>query len=294
MALPATSYEAVFRNSIADVSKFLEQRHGGHYQVYNLTENAYDGAPFGNRVRHMGWLDHHAPPMLVLIDVITSMHEFLSAHPENIVVVHCKAGRGRTGTAISSYLLYSRTFDTYRDAIDFFNVRRSETGRGVEGPAQTRSVQYIGLWMRDTVPDALLYKPLTLVLKRIIMFPVPKLGLRKSCEPYIEVWQNAQISEELGATWNSADTKRYHSESSIYMGLEVPRVALAGDIKVRVFNKSLLSKSLLFSFYFHTSMLPKDESYLDLMLDELDGDLKTNTAFSPDFKLRLLFERVQQ
>lgn len=241
----------------------------------------------------MGWLDHHSPPLVVLIEVITSMHEFLQADPANVVGVHCKAGRGRTGTVIASYLLYSKDFDSARDAIDFFNIRRSSTGRGVEGPSQTRSVQYIGLWMRETVSNALVFKPPTFLLKRIIMFPVPKLGLRKSCEPYIEVWQNAQISEELGPTWNSADTKRYHAESSIYMGLEVPRVGISGDIKVRVFNKSLLAKSQLFGFYFHTSMIPSDESYIDLKIDELDGELTNNTGFAPEFRIRLLFERVQ-
>jgi protein-tyrosine phosphatase len=292
MALPATSIEAVFRNSINDVSKFLETRHAGHYMVFNLTESAYDAAPFNGSVRHMGWLDHHSPPMVVLIEVVTAMHEHLQADPANVVVVHCKAGRGRTGTVISGYLLYCKQFDTSRDAIDFFNLRRSITGRGVEGPSQVRSVQYLHLWMTERVPNALIFKPPTLYLKRVIMFPVPRLGLRKSCEPVVEVWSNAQVSEELGATWSSTETKRYHAESSIYMLTEVPRLGLQGDIKVRVFNKSLLSKSLLFSFYFHTAMLAAEESYMDLTAAELDGEITTNTDFSPDFKIRLLLDRM--
>jgi protein-tyrosine phosphatase len=292
MALPATSLEAVFRNSINDVAKFLESRHTGHYMVFNLTENAYEAGPFNGAVRHMGWLDHHSPPMIVLIEVVTAIHEFLQADPANVVVVHCKAGRGRTGTVISSYLLYCKHLETPKDAIDFFNIRRSTTGRGVEGPGQVRSVEYLHLWMTERVPTALVFKPPTLYLKRIIMFPVPRLGLRKSCEPHAQIWMNAQVSEELGPTWNSGETKRFHADSSIYMMIEVPKLALTGDVKLRMFNKSLLAKSLLFSLYFNTAMLPADESYLDLTASELDGDITTNTDFSPDFKIRLLLDRI--
>ena len=277
---------------MTDVSKFLEQRHAGHYCIYNLTENSYDSSLFAGPVRHMGWLDHNSPPLLRLIEVVTGIHEFLEADPLNVVVVHCKAGRGRTGTAISSYLLYSKLFEIPKDAIDFFNVRRSTTGRGVENPSQVRSVEYIHAWMHETIPNALVFKPPTVLFRRMIMYPVPKLGLRKGCEPHVEVWQNAQISEELGATYNSTETKRYHADSAIYMMIEAPRVPLCGDIKFRVFNKSLLSKNVIFSFYFHTAMIPADESYLDLTADHLDGDLESNSAFSPDFKVRLLLDRM--
>lgn len=292
MAIPATSLESMFRNSMADVAKFMEQRHAGHYAIFNLTESAYDSKLFVGPVRHMGWLDHNAPPLLKLIEVVTAMHEFLEADPLNVIAVHCKAGRGRTGTAISSYLLYSKLFTIPKDAIDFFNARRSSTGRGVENPSQVRSVEYLHNWMLEAVPNALVFKPPILLLRRIIMFPVPKLGLRKGCEPHAEVWQNAQVSEELGSTFVSAETKRYHADSAIYMMLEAPRVPLSGDIKVRVYNKSLLSKSEIFSFYFHTAMVPADESYLDLTADLLDGELATNSAFSPDFKIRLLLDRM--
>jgi protein-tyrosine phosphatase len=292
MALPATSVEAVFRNSIVDVAKFLDQRHSGKYLVFNLTENAYEGKEFGGAVRHMGWLDHNSPPLVQLVEVITAMQEHLQADVQNVVVVHCKAGRGRTGTAISSFLLYCKEFASATDAIDFFNIRRSSTGRGVEGPSQARSVRYIEDWLTDRVPNALIFKPVTLYLKRIIMFPVPKLGFRKSCEPHIEIWMDAQRTEIQGAAWTSNDTKRYHADSSIYMGLEVARLGLTGDIKVKVYNKSLLTNDLLFSFYFHTSFIAPDESYLDLTASQLDGELDKNNAFSPDFKIRLLLDRM--
>lgn len=292
MGLPATSLESMFRNNMEDVSKFLEKRHAKHYTVFNLTENAYEASLFQGPVRHMGWLDHNAPPLLKLIEIVTAMHEFLEADPLNVVAIHCRAGRGRTGTVISAYLLYSKLFEIPKDAIDFFNVRRTKTGKGVENPSQARSVKYLHSWMLERVPNALIFKPPTLMLRRIIMFPIPRLGLRKSCEPHVEVWANAQVSETLGATYTSTETKRYHSDSAIFMLIDVPRVPLQGDIKVRVFNKSLLSKNQLFSFYFHTAMIAADESYLDLTANALDGELQANTAFSPDFKIRLLLDRM--
>ena len=38
------------------------------------------------------------------------MHKHLKNDARNVVVVHCLAGKGRTGTAICSYLIYSGKF----------------------------------------------------------------------------------------------------------------------------------------------------------------------------------------
>lgn len=53
------------------------------------------------------------------------MDEFLAADDSNVVAVHCKAGKGRTGTVIASYFLYAAEFSTTEDALSYFGVCRT-------------------------------------------------------------------------------------------------------------------------------------------------------------------------
>lgn len=39
------------KNEASVVAKFLNERHSGHYMVWNLSEEAYDPAVFDNQVR---------------------------------------------------------------------------------------------------------------------------------------------------------------------------------------------------------------------------------------------------
>ena len=42
------------------------------------------------------------------------------ADPENVIIVHCNSGKGRTGTAICALLLFMGFFDNVDDCLKFY------------------------------------------------------------------------------------------------------------------------------------------------------------------------------
>ncbi|THU78172.1 phosphatases II, partial [Dendrothele bispora CBS 962.96] len=108
MGYPASGIEGMYRNRREDAKKFLEHRHGKNYWVFNfcpIKENSYPADVFDGRVSRYPFPDHHAPPLAILPLVAREMRLWLEGSPERVAVLHCKAGKGRSGTMACAYLL---------------------------------------------------------------------------------------------------------------------------------------------------------------------------------------------
>ena len=83
---------------------------------------------------------------------MASMREWLQdseSGKQRVVVVHCKAGKGRSGTVACSYLISQEGWKP-EDALTRFTAKRMRSGfgSGVSIPSQLRWVGYVDWWSR--------------------------------------------------------------------------------------------------------------------------------------------------
>ena len=56
---------------------------------------------------------------------------FMKDDKNNVLVVHCNAGKGRTGTAIAAILMYFGVFERVDECLKLFAYQRFECFKGV-------------------------------------------------------------------------------------------------------------------------------------------------------------------
>ncbi|KAL6719872.1 Telomerase protein component 1 [Lecanora helva] len=81
---------------------------------------------------------------------MASMRDWLKGHgstKDRVIVVHCKAGKGRSGTVACSYLISQEGWKV-EDALAQFTARRMRSGfgNGVSIPSQLRWIHYVDWW----------------------------------------------------------------------------------------------------------------------------------------------------
>ena len=71
----------------------------------------------------------------MLVQACNQIFEFLSKNEDNIIVIHCNGGKGRTGTLIASYLLYCGFAESPQNAISYYGWKRFKHGLGITNPS---------------------------------------------------------------------------------------------------------------------------------------------------------------
>ncbi|EJW85662.1 hypothetical protein WUBG_03426, partial [Wuchereria bancrofti] len=126
MGFPAIDQEKIYRNSMEATVAFLERYHADHYMVFNLRgRHAYDPSYFHNRVMTFEMDDHHPPRLELMAPFCRAVHDYLAADEQNVVAVHCKAGKGRTGVMICAYLVYINFYCSPRQNMDYYSIVRT-------------------------------------------------------------------------------------------------------------------------------------------------------------------------
>lgn len=141
---PASKMEKNFRNSMKDTREMLWRRHGSHHvKVFNLRGGyLYNPAKFDNNVIYMDMTDHHPPKLELMAPFCREAYEWLLENPENVIAVHCKAGKGRTGVMICALLIYIQYYSLPREVLDYYSIVRTMNNQGVTIPSQRRYIYY--------------------------------------------------------------------------------------------------------------------------------------------------------
>uniref|UniRef100_A0A8C6SWQ5 Transmembrane phosphatase with tensin homology n=1 Tax=Neogobius melanostomus TaxID=47308 RepID=A0A8C6SWQ5_9GOBI len=148
MSFPSSGKQSFYRNPIKEVARFLDTKHEGHYKVYNLcSEKGYDPQFFHYRVERIFIGDHNVPSLDDMLKYTASVREWMAADSKNIIAIHCKGGKGRTGTMVCTWLIDSDQFESAQDSLEYFGERRTDKSQsckfqGVETPSQSRYVGY--------------------------------------------------------------------------------------------------------------------------------------------------------
>lgn len=253
MGFPADRLEGVYRNNIDDVVRFLDLKHLDHYKVYNLcSERSYDKNKFHGRVEQFPFDDHN-PPRIELIQAFChDVDRWIVQDKHNVAVIHCKAGKGRTGVMICAYLLHRKRFKDAEDALKHYGSVRTMNEKGVTIPSQIRYVQYYG----HLVKNNLEYKPINLLLVSIRFEPIP-MFFNNPCAPCFVI-RHPKVKIHQSEVYDKAKK----GDNYLEMPLTTP-VVCCGDMLIEFFNKpKMMAKERMFHFWLNTFFVTAEEEIL--------------------------------
>lgn len=301
MSFPSSGSESLYRNSIQEVGNFLDHMHFGHYRVYNLcSEKEYDTSYFHHQVQRIHIDDHNVPKFTDLVDFCEDAFTWMDGNTENIIVVHCKGGKGRTGTMISAWLVRSGLFEQAGESLAYFSDRRTDKAKGkksqgVQTPSQSRYVNYyeqLILKMAGNLPP-----PVSMRIKRVTVYGLNKVGKGDATDWSFKVYYNETVFE---VSFLEPDFERVQvindgvSDIVHVFISESDPLLVTDDVKFKFFcsTKSVptANDKCQFYFWFHTTFIENNKLLLNRAnLDNLQKS-KNRRVYPLNFAVEIEFE----
>ncbi|XP_065818573.1 tensin-1 isoform X2 [Labrus bergylta] len=246
VSFPGSVEEQSYTNNLREVASMLRSKHGHNYLLFNLSEKRYDISQLHPKVLDFGWPDHHAPALDKICSICKAMDTWLSADSHNVVVIHNKGNRGRTGVVVAAYMHYSNISASADQALDRFAMKRFYEDKvlPVGQPSQKRYVEYFSGLLSGHIK--INNKPL--FLHHVIMHGIPNFESKGGCRPFLKIYQAMQPVYTSGIYNVQGD-----SQTSICITIE-PGLLLKGDILLKCYHKRYRSpcRDVIFRVQFHT------------------------------------------
>jgi len=238
----------------------------------------------------------NAPPFALLLQFCQDVDRYLSGDSKRVVAVHCKHGKGRTGVAVSCYLMYSRQAATAADAMALFAYKRTNNQRAVTLPSHIRYINYFERFLRDNWwPMRPLREGVVLTLQHVRLTTIPQFDVTGGCDPYFVITgpypYKVLLYDHLRAC--NGRVLGFHDRLQTHCDIAVGdrRVNLYGDVKFTFFDWDQMgANEKMFSFWLNTAFI--DNYYV--CVTKVDCDVahrdRDNRKFDINFKCELFFK----
>jgi phosphatidylinositol-3,4,5-trisphosphate 3-phosphatase/dual-specificity protein phosphatase PTEN len=289
MGFPSSAIEGIYRNSMEDVKEFFAKRHPNHYKVYNLCDDKKYAKDCFYRQGWFPFKDHEAPPLNLIRPFCEDAKKFLDEDEKNVVSIHCKAGKGRTGTFICCLLLYLNFFETAEECLLYYGLMRVGTVKGVTVPSQIRYVHYFESILKNKIPHPITFKKI--IIRKVKMYTIPKVG-KKKFTPNFTIENQGKIVKysDINKKKDSYTVTNYDLPF-IEFPMGIAGHAVSGDVKFTFFQVQLLQilkSDKLFKFWFNTNFLPAGGLY-EIKKEGIDKACKDKKCkvYKEDFKIEI-------
>ena len=225
MGFPSTGVQALYRNSLADIIKFFKTKHNDIVKVYNLCiekDRIYNKDIFPNsKVGLFPATDHNPSPIKLILEFCIDICLYLIKNPKGVAAVHCKAGKGRTGVMICSYLVFSGLCKNCEQAFRYYGRMRTKNNTGVTIASQRRYIRYF-----ETFLKANFYPPYYKLIPKIIKSQFSFLMDEKNNIKITNILQSFQTEESYFISANKFRLK----------GIKLGPLPHGKDLKIKVCN----------------------------------------------------------
>mmetsp|Transcript_41015 Transcript_41015/g.117866 ORF Transcript_41015/g.117866 Transcript_41015/m.117866 type:complete len:403 (-) Transcript_41015:216-1424(-) len=298
MGYPSVGLEVAYRNPATEVRRFLESRHQGHYKVFNLcSERDEDMSSVFGRVEYFPFCDHHPCPLDLLTPFCQTVHKYLAEDPENVVAIHCKAGKGRTGLVISAYLLHAGICETADQALQRFAEARTHNAKGVTIPSQIRYVHYYESLLHGDAPLA----GKAFQITRVRLQTIPSVNLAGGGDLYFKIraWKGQGCDRRARTMYSyrketHAVSRCRGSQQYVDFDCAGHGVYISGDAQVVICSEGFGSMhSDICSLWFNTRFC-EDDDVLCFAKSAIDGARKDAQCkrFAADFAIQVFVRQV--